>query len=279
MEFRVESKVAAAVDAATDCLEQGDVVMIPAGMLVVRPSLPLSSLAVSRHESGEDLSGRVYELLHGGILVSQTCELVRASLKHPFATIAPIVHLIPPDRKLAEDWRMTRYIPLPTKEVGMFGDLSLSFPIEKSVLLDVKVVKNGLSDDDKRILGNHIGKFFGRPALPDDVVEATRGLGKLFRRNGADNPEGLGRDAVWMVRMTPMGTWSDDPLRFHVLFCVQTERDLSTVSEQGWRDAVHGWVESIEVTNRIGGVTGEVVSLERLSAAEWLHSDEYDLTS
>ena len=279
MEFKADPEHTAAVDAATDALEQGDVVMLPAGTLVVRPTIPLSNLALPIGVVADALSSRLYELPYGGMIASQTCELVRASAKHPFATVAPIVGLQKPDQKFASDWRMTRYVPLPFVGDGMFADLSLCFAIEKSVLLNSHVARQQLPDDDRRKLGHHIGRFFGRPALPDDVVKAIGAFSKIFRTAGPRTPEGLARDTVWMIRLIPLSKWSDDPLRFHIFFCVESEKDLAVVTEQQWLDAVDEWVETIDITNRISGVTAEITSLERLSAYEWLHSDEHDLAS
>lgn len=256
---------------------QGDVLTFVSECRYADSAKPLSEAAQSVRDDGLSLL-----VIDGtlAVVVSQTCDLVRSPAKAPFALLAPVDRIADADYlTMASRGRVPKLVPLPWLGPDLFGDLARIFTVEKSVLLLCERVSGTQSDTDRQLLSLRIGTFFSRPAFPDDFVDSMHRLRQKFQRRSkpeAEPGEESARALIYEIRISIEGNWDDDDLPVHVMFVLESEADRARVPREIWESSLEKWQELIDSAASRFRVTTEIVSLEALSASEYLHSDWFD---
>ncbi len=114
-----------------------------------------------------------------GVIVTQTCDLIRPPDGEPWVQVAPLI-----DLKSENAWQRARSgnaldvfsLPQPDEEIGVTHaavHAQLSFPIEKSAFLhdEVKTVRTPLDASDRIFLSIWLARRCGRHAFPDPTED------------------------------------------------------------------------------------------------------------
>lgn len=261
-----------ALVSALDEWEQGDVFALPIGSVVADPLRPLVGEPLEGF--GSELVAKIVEVPSGEVaVITQTCDIVTDDIHgKPLVQVAPI-SVLPSDKaSLATRGRMPRYVPAPWHGDRVFIDLAGAFSVEKVVLALSKRLNGPQSDNDRRMLGERLGFFFGRFAFPDEFQDATSDLRKWFQKGRPVE------DSVFEIRAAAAGgDWNARRLTVHMYFCASSNQVLEEHTESEWQQALGGWMGLLRPLGRIEAFTGEYVSLDALPASEYVRSGRLDI--
>lgn len=99
----------------------------------------------------------LYETLVAGLVVTQTCDVVRKSRDRPFVEVSPLVELAPDDFDLAA--RRPRYGVVPAlADKRLVADLDRTMTVEKSVVADWCRVPGCRTDAETRAFASALAR-------------------------------------------------------------------------------------------------------------------------
>ncbi len=150
------------------------------------------------------LDGASIECHNGVVIVSQTCDLVRAN--PPTIIVAKVVTLEPQKATMAQKGRSPGFVALSGELEGKFVDLSALGVIDKSAVMgleSIRVFADGVGQSSTSRFGNAIGRVFWRFAFPEDFVPILRPFQErvLKRYDKAASPEGQAFNLVEYIRI------------------------------------------------------------------------------
>lgn len=196
---------------------QGQVFDLPALPIVAsdaRSMHPLAREAAARR-SGTSPTFIVAVRVGSGkvMLLTQTCDLQarRTERGQTLAHVAPIVELEGETLRNAQRDARPNYVACPWLGDAWFADMDQMAPVDRGVLASA-TVGPAPTEDHRRDLAFRLGRYFSRPALPDEVLEALRPLQKIAEANHAATKRV--RDAVHEIRVfaepdyNSQGPWS-----------------------------------------------------------------------
>lgn len=264
------------IDAALAEWRQGDTTLdarwfVHAG----DPSRPLTSVAAEA--AGEGLQVLTSEV-EGAVLMTQTCDIVRSCIERPFVEVSPLVE-VPADR-LHEIERARRpgyaFIPMLAAR-HLVADLDRVMTVEKSIVASWSRTPGWSSDAEGRAFAQALARKRARFAFPDDFTVLVRKmLARLTDKHDRNTEEGRALRALREIRVRASPSW-DAPYGVQLMFwCVRNDED-TTFEGKTWAQLLEGWLRLVPDGGRFTSIEGQVVSLERLSAAEYVHSDPLDL--
>ena len=151
-------------------------------------------------------SGRV-------MLVTQTCDLQtrRTERGQTLAHVAPVVELDGDTLRNALRDARPNYVAVPWLGETWFADMDQMAPVDRGVLAEANVGPSP-TEDHRRELACRLGRYFSRPALPDEVLDALRPLQNIAEANHPATKQVL--DAVAQIRVfaspdyNSSGPWS-----------------------------------------------------------------------
>ncbi len=173
-------------------------------------------------------SGRV-------MLVTQTCDLQarRTERGQTLAHVAPVVELAGENLRNARRDSRPNYIAIPWLGDSWFADMDQMAPVDRGVLAEATVGPRP-SKSHRRDLAYRLGRYFSRPALPDEVLAALKPLQKFAEARHAATDRV--RSAVAQVRVSPSPDFDNDgPWSLRVTFVVDQEW-LSDVEPEPFRE-------------------------------------------
>lgn len=114
------------------------------------------------------------------MLVTQTCDLQARRTKRgqTLAHVAPLVELDGDNLRNANRDARPNFVACPWLGETWFADMDQMAPVDRGVLAEA-VVGPSPTEDDRRDLAYRLGRYFSRPALPDEVLEALRPLQRV----------------------------------------------------------------------------------------------------
>lgn len=196
-------------------MRQGHVLEVSALPILSSRSGPLHPAAQEIAPRGEESAPGLAPMLvpvaivsRRVMVVTQTCDLQarKTSAGRVLAHVAPLVTLA------GKDWddafRDTRpsLVRVPWAGDDQFADLDQMAAVDRGLLARA-AVGPGPSEDERRPLAYRLGRYFGRAALPDEVIKALQPL----QRTADPKHQALRKvlDAVQQIRV-----WSDPPYDF-----------------------------------------------------------------
>jgi hypothetical protein len=213
----------------------------------------------------------------GICIVSQTCDIVRCCKSRPFVEVAPLVEvdntLIP---SIAKGERPSyAFIPA-LKDLNLVADLNRVMTIEKSVLKNCKKTKGCTTDSEKRTFAKTLGRKKMRCAFPENFNASVKKLkNRLDEKHGKQTPEGRALRALREIRVTAIPSWAATEIDLHFIFIKLEDGDL--FEGQKWSDLTESWLKLVKIEKPYKNVFGETITLENLSAKEYIESDQLDL--
>lgn len=139
------------------------------------------------------------------VLISQTCDLQeRRTLQgRTLVQVAQVVSLA--DSPLLSDamnLAKPQYVPLPWFGEHYFADLDHVATFDRSLLASIQDLSSPV-ESQRRRFSYLLGRYYSRPALPDDVVKALKPLQKKAEEGKQASLRRIMDDAVEQIRVLP----------------------------------------------------------------------------
>jgi hypothetical protein len=266
------------IDAALAQWSQGDCTMGANCWFVTRfdPQHPLTPDAVDVVEVDAE-ADLTESSVSGFVVITQTCDLVRSCADRPFVEIAPLV--VVDDRYLQEIHRLKRpryaYIA-GVAQFNLVADLDRVMTVEKAVVARWERISGCQSDADTRLLAEALARKRSRFAFPDDFNRFSHSLQKRMQdKHPKSSAEGEALRALLEIRVSAVPAWDAEAVAL-IFWFIRAEAD-DLFADRAWHEFLAGWLKLLPPSARFSSVEGLVVSLEDMTAKEYLHSDRLDL--
>jgi len=263
------------IDKALEPWRQGDCVVGPCWFLYrLDPRCPLRGQSI---EDYDPETGNTEEPARGFSVLTQSCDLARCCEDRSFVEVAPLVELSEQDWHSAARGRLPRYAVVPgLKDQRLVADLDRVMTMEKAVVARWSRIPGCQSDDERRAFGLALARKRSRTAFPDAFVELIRPLQKrLVEKHDKQTEEGRALRALREIRVRAAPDWDAVPAELTFFFL----RDSEVVDFEGtsWDTYLERWLDLVPVTERFTSPDGLVVTLDDLTARDYVESDLLDL--
>jgi hypothetical protein len=273
------------VDANIKMWRQGDCVLGKYWFVYYfNPQRPLASdsriISQSAPFSSEEQEIDLAEsAVKGLVIVSQTCDIVRSCMERPFIEVAPLVEVDQQYLSEIQRGRRPRYAYIP----GIVGDklvadLDRVMTVEKAIVADGQRVIGCRTDQEVRALGQALARKRVRFAFPGDFNDFVKKLHNRLRdKHDKSSNEGEALRALHEIRVRAEPSWNESETSEIKLtfFFIRDERQLQ-FQGKGWDRFLAQWLSLMSDSERFR-VNGVVISLEDMTAKEYIESDPLDL--
>lgn len=213
----------------------------------------------------------------GFCIISQTCDIVRCCKERPYLEISPIVEVS--NEVLGDIERGSRpnygYIPN-LKEVRTVAHLDRVMTIEKSVVKGLNRTAGCNSDAERRSFAKALGRKRTRFAFPDDFVGVVDKLRKrLIEKHDKQSDEGKALRSLREIRVAASPSWGSAEIDLNFYF-IKAE-SAETFEGKKWTELKESWMKILVPHSRYKNIFGEVITLEIMSAKDYVESDQLDL--
>jgi hypothetical protein len=190
--------------------------------------------------------------VEGFVVLTQTCEIVRAAEQRPYVEIV--------------------YVPaLAAKR--LVGDLDRIMTVEKSVLVALARQSGLQTDADIRAFAQALARKSSRFAFPDPFVDLVRPLQKrMVTRYGKTSEEGQHVSALSEIRVSDTPSWMAARADIFFWFIKQREPDPPQLPK--WQ---RQWLGLMKPTQAYPNINGLVARLEDITALDYTTSEHLDL--
>lgn len=220
-----------------------------------------------------DAAGRpqVHQARHGVVLISQTCDALRADWVH----VGRVVYLSGPDLSAAKAGKSPRWAHLPALRDDAFIALDVIGTIDKSLLNESDRVPGVADLTATRHLARAIGRRYSRFAFPDDVNDFFRPLKDLAQEKAGkpNSAAGAAFARVRQIRVRSGNGWEDPPFDLGVTFLLDAG-EVPFLDDVVRDAALEQWLEGRNAdaiaTRLAAGVPAEQERLWRALIEEWI---------
>lgn len=273
------------VDAAMQNWRQGDVVLdrVPFFLHLADLARPITQEAQSEAEvaapqAGDTLAG-VPSQPRGVVIVTQTCDVVRASAARPFVELSPLVEVAANVLEDVRRLRRPRYAYVPgVADLMLVVDLDQTMTVEKTVLAPLTRVAGCLDDQERREFADALARKRARFAFPDDFAIALQGVvRRLKEKHGRGTEEGALLRALQEIRVRAAPGWDAPEVRLTFLFILAADEPPPTQRDE---EQVEDWLRRVDGSRRFRldqDLPWRLCFLEDIHAREYVESDRLDL--
>lgn len=235
-------------------------------------SSPITDAAREAASSNIDL---VETAVKGLVVVSQTCDVVRDCLTRPYVEVAPLVAISDDDKmKQIRHARRPQYAFIPALgDQRLVADLDRIMTVEKPVVAGWARQSGCRTDTEIRLFADALARKRMRFAFPDDFTLLVESLRKRIEvKHDKCSPEGLALQSLCEIRVTATPSWSDkEAVCVHFWFIRYDQ------AQDKWDEHLAKWLALIPPEGRFKEVDGVVVTLDDLTAREYVDSVPLDL--
>lgn len=263
------------VDFALAVWQQGDCVVGEQWFVHrIDPDAPLTEGAIAAAKAGMDL---VESEVLGFILVSQTCDVVRSCAERPYVEVVPLVNVDKIELRTIERGRRPRYAFIPgLKDKGLVADLDRVMTVEKSVVAAWTRTLGCGTDQETRDMARALARKRTRWAFPDEfTLLAGKLQSRMQEKHDKQSEEGAALRALREIRVRAAPTWDSNPI--DVMFWFIRKENEPDFKGKSWDKLLENWLKLVPVTGRFGPVNGVVMSLDDLTARDYVERDPLDL--
>jgi hypothetical protein len=213
----------------------------------------------------------------GLVVLTQTCDLVRATEERPYAEVCPLVAVDEAVLAQIKAGQRPGYLYIPSLEAEcLVGDLDRVMTIQKAVLAKRERKAGWTTDEEARQISEALARKRARFAFPDDFNLFVGPLqDRLKGKHGKESPEGGALRALREIRIHAEPNW--DAAEVELMFWFIRRDGETGVSNEQWPQHLKSWLERIPASGRFQTVEGQVVSLDDMTAREYVESDALDL--
>ena len=270
-----DSDEAKRIDAALQEWRQGDLALQESWFVHVGDTAaPLTDAAA---EATDDGVQALESEARGLVVVTQTCDIVRACVDRPYVEIAPLIQVSEDDLQLIKRGRRPAYATLPNLEpTCLVADLDRVMTVEKSIVATWTRTPGYIDDTDGKAFAQALARKRVRFAFPDDFTSLADKLQRrILDKHGRDSIEGRGLRALREIRVRAAPRW--DATEVDVFFWFVRQEDETLFEGTGWSDLLSAWLKLVPAAGRFRAVEGQVVTLEDMTAKDYVESDPLDL--
>lgn len=263
------------VDAALKKWCQGDFVLGEQGFVYrIDPQRPLTEASLDAGAEGSDL---VEIEVRGFVVVTQTCDIVRSCSSRPFVEVVPLVEVDEQYLYEIQRGRRPQYAFIPgVAEHRLVADLDRVMTVEKAVVAGWERQPGCQSDREVRALGQALARKRVRFAFPDDFTEwAGKLQGRFREKHDKSSSEGEALRSLREIRVRAAPSWNDSEIQ--LMFWFIRHEEQVQFQGTGWDKLLQQWLKLIPVSGRFQSVEGQVVTLEDITAKDYVESDPLDL--
>jgi hypothetical protein len=263
------------VDAVLKEWSQGDCVLGEQWFVYrFNPHCPLTE---SSRDARRDDSDLVESEVLGFVVVTQTCDIVRACTSRPFIEVVPLVAVDERDLRDIQRGRRPQYASIPAlAEKYLVADLDRVMTVEKAVVLGWARIAGCETDEERRMLGQALARKRIRFAFPDEFTQCSRKLqSRLQEKHNKSSDEGDALRALREIRVRASPAW--DAPEIELMFWFIRNEDEPTFKGIGWYELLEKWLDLVPESGRFHSVEGQVTTIEDLSAKDYTESDPLDL--
>lgn len=217
-------------------------------------------------------------LVKGLVVTSQTCDILRDFTERPFVDVSPLVEIVDPlELANIKKGRCPRYAYIPgISASNLVGDLERSMCVEKPVLAGWQRIQGCSNDRERRSFAWMLARLRSRFAFPDDFVHMMRHLRSRFiEKHGKSSPEGEALRALSEVRICATPHWDAIAVGLHYWF-IRNEA-VPEIGGKSWAEHLKSWDQFLKDEGRFKREGAVVVTLNDLTAQEYLDSDPLEL--
>jgi hypothetical protein len=263
------------VDKALEEWRQGDCVLGEHWFVHrIDKSIPVTAAGRAAVEAGADLAEQEVQ---GFVVVTQTCDVVRSCADRPFVELCPLVEV--DDDRLCEIQRGRRpaYAFVPLLSVRrLVADLDRVMTVEKPLLAMWQRTPGWSTDLEARAFALALSRKRVRFAFPDDFTALAKRLqGRIADKHEKNTDEGRGLRALREIRVLASPSW--DAPQVDLLFWFVRNESHADFEGQSWAVLLEVWLKLVRPTGRFKSIDGQVISLEDMTAREYVDSDPLDL--
>jgi hypothetical protein len=266
------------IDASLAAWQQGDLILaadFPFLRLIdlARP-LTATAIKLSKSEGSEGLS-TVAEEGTGAMIVSQTCDLVRACAQRPYAQVCALVEV---DSDVLQDVRRGKSVRFIWVEgldgTNLVGDLEQVMTVEKAVLARYADRRRpgARSDSEVRALARAIANKYDRAAFPDDFVFGLERMRQeIVKKHSKGSSLGRFLRDVLEIRVRPTPAW-EAGAEIQFLFVFERSTHIPDDADDHVTSLLGRFVRGA-----YGEISGRAVGLDQLTALTYRKTDRLDL--
>lgn len=263
------------IDAALKQWCQGDYVL--GEYWFVQRYDPKRPLTKDSEEAATEESDLAEVPIPGLVVITQTCDIVRSCKERPFIEVSPLFEVDQQRLLEIQKARRPQYAYIPgVAELNLVADLDRTMTVEKAVVAEWKRQQGCKADEEIRALGQALARKRVRFAFPNDFVKF---VGKLQNRikdkHDKDSIEGKALRALRQIRVRASPSWNSPNIELTFWF-IRDEKQLE-FEGLGWDKLLGKWLDLIPQADRFQGVNGLVVTLEDITAKDYVESDPLDL--
>jgi hypothetical protein len=264
-----------AIDRALADWRQGDCVLGEQWFVHrVDRSLGLTEAAREAAEVGADLA----ETPEAGlVVVTQSCDVVRRCADRPFVEVSPLVELDEAVFRDADCRRSPRYAVVPAFAARrLAADLDRTMTVEKSVVAGWQRVSGCRTDEEARKFASALARKRERFAFPDDFTRLAKKLTKrLDDKHDRNTDEGSALRSLREIRVRAAPSWDAQSVELMFWFI---QEDTVGIPEPGLLEKQRSaWLGLLTPADRFTSVDGQIVTLDDMTARDYVDSDPFDL--
>jgi hypothetical protein len=212
----------------------------------------------------------------GFVLVSQSCDIVRSSKDRPFVEVCPLVEVTEQDLPMIVARRRPVYALIPALQSDrLVADLDRTMTVEKAAVAQWNRTPGCRNDVEMRTFAEALSRKRKRFAFPEDFNQLVRKLvDRLSEKHGRASEEGEALRSLREIRVQATPSWDSPEVNLMFWFIPYDDSELTALNSA--HKHLEKWLKLIPAG---GGfeVFGQIETLERLTAADYLGSDLLDL--
>ena len=284
----------------------------------LRQPVTAASVQVSQAASSQGVTNtRIGTSVEGLVVLTQTCDIRRASAQRPYVEVCPLVSVEPPIAAAAAAGERPNYAALPTLGDRAVADLDRVMTVEKGWLSLAATTPGWTTDSEIRRFQSAVARRYHRFAFPDDFTRSAEKLrAKIVSRHGKlTSPEGQLFSLVKQVRVRADPHWSASEVDVTLSFIIDADtlseipeeiadtpelnetlkwlsarqRSSSDIAERLlsesdaesknvlWTRMAEAWARTCRPTGCIKSIFGEIRGADEYSIAEYWESSQLDL--
>jgi hypothetical protein len=214
--------------------------------------------------------------VHGLVVTTQTCDIVRNVADRPWIEVSPLVEVTDDELAQIQQGNVIQYAVLPFLiPRRLVVDLDRSMTVHKRVVATWERCASGLDDIAGRLFSQALARKRARKAFPNDFVKLVGKLRDFVKsKHGKDSPDGRALLDLREIRVTAAPNWTAEEvsLRFWFVWNEWTLLDRDSRAATAGR-----WCAKVVATNRFRSVSHAGVLLCDMRADEYVNSDALDL--
>jgi hypothetical protein len=216
--------------------------------------------------------------VEGLIILTQSCDIVRPCLDRPFLEVAPLEKVSAGMLNEIKRGMRPAYAYLPVvAHNNLVAHLDRVMTVEKSVVASWVKTRGLTNEEEAHEFSEALTRKRARFAFPDDFNDFVGNLHKhLRRKHDKTTDEGTALRDLQEIRVSAAPNW-EAPAGVELFFWFIRKGEEPVIPSGIWTARLDSWKKLIPPKGRFTQVEGQIVSLEDITALDYLGSEHLDL--